>query len=434
LERARPALVTAMALVAAASLVVLVTPSDAGPAHQLVSVTSAEQGADGDTFFGQASGSGRYVLFESNGPNLSTRDREGWYVDVFLRDRGDGTTHLASVGSDGRPADAAWAPSISPSGRFIAFCSTDPRLAQPDSYNAFDTSQLHPDTDVFVRDRSTGVTRRASTTYLGGEANGWSCDPSVADTGAVAFRSAASNLVQGDSNGVMDVFLYDWPSRSIRRISTTASGGEPPRISGDGRFIAFYTGGAQISSDTNHAMDGYLFKRPTNSFERFTRTATGGQLAIGCDTVGLDISYTGRYALASCRDGAMASPPVPNKSTHLWRIDRSLRTNQLVNQTPSDYSAVYGASISDDGGRVLFSVGAGSYGGNPPDVWDNLYLWRLGSAVQALTPSETDWWSHYTTELSGDGRLALFSSNSPYISNQDLNDPYQTDLFLMNLG
>jgi hypothetical protein len=63
-----------------------------------------------------------------------------------------------------------------------------------------------------------------------------------------------------------------------------------------------------------------------------------------------------------------------------------------------------------------------------------LYLWRLGSTVQALTPSETDWWSHYTTELSGDGRLALFSSNSPYISNQDFNDPYQTDLFLMNLG
>jgi Tol biopolymer transport system component len=430
----RAALATVSSIATAGSLALLVAPADAGPAHQLVSVTSAEQGADGDTFFGQVSRTGRYVLFESNAPNLTTRDREGWYVDVFLRDRGDGTTRLASVGSDGRPADAAWAPSISPSGRFVAFCSTDPRLARPDSYNAFDTSPLHPDTDVFVRDRSTGVTRRASTTYLGGEANGWSCDPSVADTGAVAFRSAASNLVLGDSNGVMDVFLYDWSSRSIRRISSTASGGEPPRISGDGRFIAFYTGGAQISSDTNHAMDGYLFKRPTNSFERFTRTATGGQLAIGCDTVGLDISYTGRYALASCRDGAMANPALQDKTSHLWRIDRSLRTNQLVNQTPADYSAVYGASVSDDGGRVLFSVGAGSYGGNPTDIWDNLYLWRLGSSVQALTPGEMDWWWHYTTELSGDGRLALFSSNSPYISSQDLNDPYQTDLFLMDLG
>jgi hypothetical protein len=434
MRRLRAALATASSIAIAGSLAALVAPADAGPAHQLVSVTSAEQGADGDTFFGQASETGRYLLFESNAPNLTTRDREGWYVDVFLRDRGNGTTHLASVGSDGRPADAAWAPAISPSGRFVAFCSTDPRLSQPDSYNAFDTSPLHPDTDVFVRDRSTGVTRRTSTTYLGGEANGWSCDPSVADTGAVAFRSAASNLVQGDSNGVMDVFLYDWSSRSVRRISSTASGGEPPRISGDGRFIAFYTGGSQLPSDTNHAMDGYLFKRPTNSFERFTRTAAGGQLRIGCDPVGLDISYTGRYALASCRDGAMASPVLPDKSSHLWRIDRSLRINQLVNQTPSDYSAVYGASISDDGARVLFSAGAGSYGGNPPDVWDNLYLWRLGSSVQALTPGEMDWWWHYTTELSGDGRFALFSSNSPYMSSQDLNDPYQTDLFLMDLG
>jgi hypothetical protein len=84
----------------------------------------------------------------------------------------------------------------------------------------------------------------------------------------------------------------------------------------------------------------------------------------------------------------MASPAVPVKTSHLWRIDRSLRTNRLVNQTPSDYSAAYGASISDDGSRVLFSVGAGSYGGNPPDDRDNLYLWRLGSAVRALTPGE----------------------------------------------
>jgi Tol biopolymer transport system component len=434
MTRVRPAFATVMVAMAISLLAVLATPADADSVHQLVSVTSSEQGSDGHTFFGQISATGRYVLFESNGPNLSTRDREGWYVDVFLRDRSNGTTRLVSLGSDGRPADAAWAPSISPSGRFVAFCSTDPRLVQPDSYSPYDLSPLHPDTDVFVRDRTTGITRRASTTYLGREANSWSCDPSVADTGAVAFRSSASNLVQGDSNGVMDVFLYDWSSGSIRRISTTANGGEPPRISGDGRFIAFYTGGAQISSDTNRVMDGYLFKRPTNSFERFTRTDTGGQLAIGCDTVGLDISYTGRYALASCRDGAMASPAVPDKSSHLWRIDRSLRTNQLVNQTPSDYSAVYGASISDDGVRVLFSVAAGSYGGNPPDVWDNLYLWRLGSAVQALTPSETDWWSHYTTELSGNGRFALFTSDSPWISSQDLNDPYQTDLFLMDLG
>jgi Tol biopolymer transport system component len=423
-----------VAIVTAVSLAVLVAPAGADSVHQLVSVTSAEQGSDGDTFHGQISGTGRYVLFESNGPNLSTRDREGWYVDVFLRDRSTGITGLVSLGSGGRPAHAAWTPSISPSGRFVAFCSTDPRLAQPDSYNPYDFSTLHPDTDVFVRDRTTGTTRRASTTSLGREANNWSCEPSVADTGDVAFRSAASNLVRGDSNGVMDVFLYDWSSRSIRRVSSTANGGEPPRISGDGRYIAFYTGGAQLPSDTNHAMDGYLFKRATLSFERFTRTAAGQQLRIGCDPVGLDISYTGRYVLASCRDGAMASPAVPDKSSHLWRIDRSLRTSRLVNQTPSDYSAVWGASISDDGSRVLFSARAGSYGGNPPDVWDNLYLWRLGSTVRALTPGETDWWWNFTTELSGNGRFALFSSNSPWISSQDLNDPYQTDLFLMDVG
>ena len=430
--RVRPELVTVMAT--AVVLAVLVTPASAASAYELVSVNSAEVGSDSNTFFGEISGTGRYVLFESNGRNLSTRDREGWYVDVFLRDRQEGTTRLVSQDSDERPADAAWTPSISPNGRFVAFCSTDPRMVAPDSYNPNLFVQLHPDTDVFVRDRSTGVTRRASTTYQGGEANDWSCEPSVADTGDVAFRSAASNLVQGDNNGVMDAFLYDWSSRSIRRVSFTANGGEAPQISGDGRFVAFYTGGALISSDTNRAMDGYIFRRPTLSYERFTRTAAGGQLRLGCDPVGLDISYTGRYALASCRDGAMASPAVPDKSSHLWRIDRSLRSNQLVNDTPSDYSAVFGASVSDDGTRVLFSARGGSYGGTPPDDRDNVYLWRLGSPVRPLTPGANYWWWGYTTELSGNGRFGLFSSDSHAMSSQDLNDPYQTDLFVVDLG
>lgn len=431
MRRGRLALLSVVITVTLAALVI---PAGAVPTYHLVSVTSGERGADGHSFFGEISGTGRYVLFESNAPNLSLRDREGWYVDVFLRDRVNGTTSLVSLGSDERPAHAAWSPSISPSGRFVAFCSTDPRLASPDSFDPYNMTPLHPDTDVFVRDRSSGVTRRASTIYRGGEGNDWSCEPSVADTGDVAFRSAASNLTPGDINGVMDAFVYDWSSRTIRRLSFTTGGGEPPKISGDGRFVAFYSGGALISSDTNHAMDGYIFKRDTLTYERFTRTASGGQLRIGCDTVGLDISYTGRYALASCRDGAMASPAIADKSSHLWRIDRSLRTNRLVNQTPADYSAVTDASISDDGSRVLFSAPGGSYGGTPPDGRDNLFLWRLGSTVVPLTLGELYWWWPYTTELSGSGRFALFSSDSPYTSTQDLNDPYQTDLFLIDLG
>jgi Tol biopolymer transport system component len=418
----------------AASTAAIVAPAGATPTYHLVSVTSSERGSDGHTFHAEVSGNGRFVLFQSSGQNLSSRDQAGWLEDVFLRDRVNGTTSLASLASNERPADAAWWPSISPNGRFVAFCTTDPRLATPDTYNPYIMVTLHPDTDVFVRDRWAGVTRRASTTYRGGEGNEWSCEPSVADSGDVAFRSAASNLTPGDLNGVMDVFLYDWSSRSIRRLSSTRGGAEPPVISGDGRFVAFYSGSALIPSDTNNLMDGYIFKRSTLSHERFTRTASGGQIgAGGCDTVGLDISYTGRYVLASCRDGTMASPAIPDKPSHLWRIDRVLRTNQLVNQTPNSYSAVWGASISDDGNRVLFSTTAGSYGGNPTDDRDSLYLWQRGSSVRALTAGPLYWWWNFTTELSGDGRFAVFSSDSPYMSAQDLNDPLQTDMFLVDL-
>jgi hypothetical protein len=89
--------------------------------------------------------------------------------------------------------------------------------------------------------------------------------------------------------------------------------------------------------------------------------------------------------------------------------------------------------ISDDGNRVLFSTTAGSYGGNPTDDRDSLYLWQRGSSVRALTAGPLYWWWNFTTELSGDGRFAVFSSDSPYMSAQDLNDPLQTDMFLVDL-
>jgi hypothetical protein len=56
------------------------------------------------------------------------------------------------------------------------------------------------------------------------------------------------------------------------------------------------------------------------------------------------------------------------------------------------------------------------------------------AAVRALTPGANYWWWGYTTELSGNGRFGLFSSDSHALSSQDLNDPYQTDLFLVDLG
>src|SRR4029450_7935990 len=63
--------------------------------------------------------------------------------------------------------------------------------------------------DVFVRDRQTGTTERASVDSAGVEGNDWSEDASIsADGRYVAFHSLASNLVAGDTDATPDVFVH----------------------------------------------------------------------------------------------------------------------------------------------------------------------------------------------------------------------------------
>src|SRR5437762_3520785 len=82
-------------------------------------------------------------------------------------------------------------------------------------------------TDVFVHDRQTGTTERVSVDSLGNEGNGSSANPSIsADGRFVAFDSGASNLVPGDTNGGTDVFVHDRQTGTTERASGDSAGHE----------------------------------------------------------------------------------------------------------------------------------------------------------------------------------------------------------------
>lgn len=65
-----------------------------------------------------------------------------------------------------------------------------------------------------------------------------------ADGRWVAFTSAASNLVPGDSGSSVDLFLRDRQTGSVERIRELVNGA--PRISSNGRFISYQTQGQQL--------------------------------------------------------------------------------------------------------------------------------------------------------------------------------------------
>ena len=181
-----------------------------------VSVDSA--GAQANDFSGQPSISadGRYVAFWSYATNLVPGvpgDTNGAY-DVFVRDRLAGATERVSIDSTGMQSDGySYQPSISADGRYVAFLSDATNLVPGDTNGM---------PDIFVHDRdadNNGVfdelgpgktsTERVSIDSTGTQADGYSFWLSIsADGRYVAFRSAATNLVPGDTNGKTDVFVH----------------------------------------------------------------------------------------------------------------------------------------------------------------------------------------------------------------------------------
>ncbi|HMJ00986.1 MAG TPA: hypothetical protein VK488_14210 [Gaiellaceae bacterium] len=165
-------------------------------------------GAQGDfaSFYPSLSGDGRFVAFSAGATNLVSGDTNGT-VDAFVHDRATGTTERVSVSTAGAQGnDRCDLPSISADGTRVAFQSLSSTLVSKDTNNA---------DDIFVRDRTTGETRRVSVftpspSAPGVQANAPSQNAAMsADGRLVAFNSIASNLVLRDRNGWQDVFAHE---------------------------------------------------------------------------------------------------------------------------------------------------------------------------------------------------------------------------------
>lgn len=221
-------------------------------------VSRATGGAAGNShsYRGVISPDGRYVAFASTATNFG--QGYGGRLQVFVRDRTAGTTALVSVGSPGGKGNGdSTVSAISATGRYVAFVSTATNLV------AGDTNHVH---DIFVRDRQTRVTTRASVATGGAQANGWSYQATVsADGRYVAFTSTATNLVRGDTDHTDDVFRHDRRTGATTLVSVAADGGPADRgstfgmISPDGRRIAFASwAGNLVPGDTNGLGDVFV--------------------------------------------------------------------------------------------------------------------------------------------------------------------------------
>ena len=231
----------------------------------LVSTSSSGVQGDDASAYTSITPDGRYVAFSSSANNLVEGDTNDTW-DVFRKDLTTGETLRVSTSSSGTQGDKqSYEPSISSDGRYVAFYSYATNLVEGDTNDTW---------DVFRKDLTTGETLRASTSSSGAQGNGVSSyypdDLSISSDGRyVAFTSYATNLVEGDTNGVQDIFRKDLTTGETLRASTSPSGAEGnsgsvfPSISSDGRYVAFDSEATNlVEGDTNGVQDIFRKELP----------------------------------------------------------------------------------------------------------------------------------------------------------------------------
>ena len=258
-----------------ALFLVLLTAIASGQETTRVSVDSSGAEGNDSSWAGCAvSADGRIVAFWGLASNLVPGDTN-CEEDVFVRDRSTGITERISVSSSGAEGndESGW-PAISADGRIVAFQSRATNLVAGDS---------NQESDIFVHDRSTGITELISVDSSGAGGNDDSFDPAIsADGWVVAFQSLASNLVPGDTKGHPDIFVHDRSTGLTERVNVDSSGTEAngnsqdPAISADGRVVAFSSGARNlVPSDTNRTTDVFVHDRSTGLTERVSVDSSG---------------------------------------------------------------------------------------------------------------------------------------------------------------
>lgn len=381
------------------------------------------------------SANGRFVVYWADDARLLLFDRstgvsEQVNVDSVETPGGGGGTGLTTV------------PSISADGRFVSFTSRQSNLV-PNDTNPND------ELDVFVRDRTLGITELANVSTAGAQSalglSFFERSDMSADGRYVCFAYTGSDLVAGDTNVQTDVFVRDRLLSTTTRVSVRPDGSQIPNaggngvnrncaISPNGRFVAFQLPGAVTTSTAPIGLNSYLRDRQagtttlvTTRFGTTDPATTGGTLAMDVTDNRL-VLFRG------------ASPEfVPGDTNGVDDIfvrDMSGSTTERVSvssaETEANGQSVDGG-ISSDGRFVVFGSDAPNLVANDTNAPGQDVFMRDRSAgttlrvsvasdgSQAAGSSFSAGFDGGTSPVSGGGGVAVFTSMAANLSPGDTN-------------
>ncbi len=347
----------------------------------------------GESRPGGLSDDGRYAVLTSEGDDVLPRVTDGnGGEDVLLYDRVLKTTTLVSR-SFATPQKTGNAPSFSPrlsaDGRYVAYLSDATDLTAdaitPDIRNR----------NAFVYDRMSGANTLVTRSATSGQPSGRASDAVIsADGSTLAVTSSEAWLLPGQTGDNIDdqIFLFNRATGSVSLVThafgsplaLSSGGGGGASISGDGRFVAFYSRATNLLSapveEDNLAV--YLYDRSTGTVSRVADL--GFELQRGRFPTAM--SRDGRYIAFASESETLVPGQIDQPSTaDLFLYDRTTGSLRLVSHAPkSPLTAAGGASgqaaFSADGRFLVFDSASFPVAGqrNPGDE-NGVFLYDTAS-------------------------------------------------------
>lgn len=317
----------------------------------LVSVSSEGENANNRAFILSVSEDGRFAVFGTEATNIVSESGRG--SNTYLRDTLLGTTRLINIGPEGEIGSGSDYRSIATQvfGEPEQIVFTTEGFG--DGFNFYFRDMSEPTSDLLAPDISrfdypldTAAFERWHIAHFSTRAE---------DGRTIAFASNAEDLVPGDVNGRTDLFLLDLQTREITLVSTLSDGTQfdgssyQPVLSRDGTKLAFHSFAANImDGDTNDDLDVFVKDLLTNEITLITNGLNGAP-ANGPSVVRA-FSQDGRYVLFDSEASNLVEGDTEGRNDVFVKdlvTGETIRLSETAEGVGGNGNSFFGAFVAD---------------------------------------------------------------------------------------
>jgi len=359
----------------------------------------------------EQSSDGRYLAFISYDDVVNNA---GLTKNVFRKDRQNNTYQLVSVSHTGAAAGGASLEAMSPNGRHITFQSDGAVL--PSSPNpGFQTN--------YLRDMDFGNTVLYHRDINQLPVSGSYITSAVSNQGAVAFCSFSDNLINGDTNGLSDVFVYD--SGVISRVSLSSSQNEisdqgcdiyyirrNTEISEDGQYVAFLHASNELTVENNLGLfQAYQINRNQNQAVMMSKNNTNE--AAEQDVTLISMSADGQRVslLSKANNLQHSNPTYIHNNIYMYNHNNGNTTGVALAEVEVRHwlADAHAPVMPIDMDEVIYTTQApNAAGATEVNNSEDLYVYDRATKVHARLANHVSAGSH---DVSDNGRYITFVSN-----------------------